>query len=266
MIKVKSNTKEIPVKFWTFPAGEVGVKVEDTTAVLVAKTLTITLIFDGSNDIITLLMLVDALRSTNTQAEIELFIPYFPYARQDRICAEGEAFSLRVFCDIIKSVGFKRIKTCDLHSSVTAGMFPAGMLTEISQKTMFISRFQLDKNMALVAPDNGSVKKTQELAKHYSLPVLEFTKVRDVETGNIIATKATEDINTFVYNHGITQFVVVDDICDGGRTFIEIAKVIKQEQPNIKLHLRVSHGIFSKGKEELLEYYDTVQSVYDLSN
>ena len=266
MLKLRSEVKEIPVKFWTFPAGEVGVRVEDTAAVLVAKTLTVTLIFDGSNDIITLLMLVDALRSTNTQAEIELFIPYFPYARQDRICAEGEAFSLRVFCDIIKSVGFKRIKTCDLHSSVTAGMFPAGILTEISQKTMFISRFYFSKGTALVAPDNGSVKKTQELAKHWGIPVLEFTKVRDVETGNIIATKAAEDINTFVYNHAVTQFVVVDDICDGGRTFIEIAKVILNEQPSIKLHLRVSHGIFSKGKKELLQYYDTVQSVHDLSN
>ena len=54
------------------------------------------------------------------------------------------------------------------------------------------------------------------------------------------------------------KFVIVDDICDGGRTFTEIAKAIRDQLPNAKIYLIVTHGIFSAGEEPLKEYFEHV--------
>ena len=48
--------------------------------------------------------------------------------------------------------------------------------------------------------------------------------------------------------------LIVDDICDGGRTFIELAKEIRK-QTNLPIYLIVTHGIFSAGFEQLNEYF-----------
>jgi ribose-phosphate pyrophosphokinase len=63
------------------------------------------------------------------------------------------------------------------------------------------------------------------------------------------------------------EIVIIDDICDGGRTFIEIAKILKEEKKDIKISLIVTHGIFSAGLKELYEYFDmivTTNSVIDV--
>ena len=56
--------------------------------------------------------------------------------------------------------------------------------------------------------------------------------------------------------------LIADDICDGGRTFIELAKVLK-ERGAAHIHLHVTHGIFSKGKAVFEGLIDTVTSTYD---
>jgi ribose-phosphate pyrophosphokinase len=52
--------------------------------------------------------------------------------------------------------------------------------------------------------------------------------------------------------------VIVDDICDGGRTFTEIAKAIRTQVPNARIYLVVTHGIFSAGFEELEKYFERI--------
>lgn len=63
--------------------------------------------------------------------------------------------------------------------------------------------------------------------------------------------------------------LICDDLCDGGKTFIEIAKFMKSNFPARKLFLYVIHGIFSKGFSELLEYYEyifTTNSYQDIDH
>ena len=50
---------------------------------------------------------------------------------------------------------------------------------------------------------------------------------------------------------------MVDDIFDGGRTFVELAKLILPMEPE-RLELYVTHGIFSKGYDEITQYYDRI--------
>lgn len=69
------------------------------------------------------------------------------------------------------------------------------------------------------------------------------------------------------YMTQIRIFFILDDICDGGRTFIEIAKAIKMKQSlssavhpenHGKIYLVVTHGIFSAGLKPLNEYFDGI--------
>jgi ribose-phosphate pyrophosphokinase len=65
--------------------------------------------------------------------------------------------------------------------------------------------------------------------------------------------------------------VIVDDICDGGRTFLEIAKTIRSERniSILKIYLVVTHGIFSAGFDELKKHFDGIyctNSVSDIDN
>ena len=54
--------------------------------------------------------------------------------------------------------------------------------------------------------------------------------------------------------------MIVDDTCDGGRTFIELAKVLRARNAG-KIELYVTHGIFSKGLKELSEHFDCIHSL-----
>ena len=100
------------------------------------------------------------------------------------------------------------------------------------------------KNAVLVAPDAGAIKKVLKVAQVTGLPMVRADKIRDVNTGAI-----TE---TVVYSDHIKDksFLIVDDICDGGRTFIELEKVLRP-LTDAYVYLYVTHGIFSKGLEPL---------------
>lgn len=61
-----------------------------------------------------------------------------------------------------------------------------------------------------------------------------------------------------IFNDPSSPIMIVDDLCDGGGTFIEIAKILKEEFPERELYLFVAHGIFSKGFIELFKYYKKI--------
>ena len=84
------------------------------------------------------------------------------------------------------------------------------------------------------------MKKIRKCVTTETIEVVECSKLRNINTGEIRGTKVH---STGFLNH---DCVIVDDICDGGRTFIEIAKVLKQKGAG-KIKLYVTHGIFSKG-------------------
>jgi ribose-phosphate pyrophosphokinase len=54
------------------------------------------------------------------------------------------------------------------------------------------------------------------------------------------------------------KYVIIDDICDGGRTFIELAKAIKEQREGVEIYLVVTHGIFSAGFTELTKYFNGI--------
>jgi ribose-phosphate pyrophosphokinase len=111
-----------------------------------------------------------------------------------------------------------------------------------------------EDQVVLVSPDAGAYKKIFDVAKEFNiLKIITATKVRDLKTGQILHTEVP-----VLDQHNDLKYIIVDDICDGGRTFIEIAKAIKVSCPTAKIYLVVTHGIFSAGFEELEKYFERI--------
>lgn len=248
----------IPISTWTFPGGERGVSIHDVLYNLYnPRPFIISAQFQGSDDILDILLLNDALRRRFPGTSVALNIPYFPYARQDRQTTGWDSHSLYVVATLLNTCHFSEIRVCDPHSDVLEGLFPPGVLKIKPQHELAYSKIKVSlpdmesANALLVAPDAGAVKKIHKLSTLLRIPVLECSKARDPATGEITGYRVpTFDIRK-------NPLIVVDDICDGGRTFVELAKEVRRVY-NGKLILYVTHGIFSKGFDELNQYYDQI--------
>jgi ribose-phosphate pyrophosphokinase len=184
----------------------------------------------------------------------EVTYPYLPYARQDRWMAENEPFSLKVFCQLLNSLKFNRVTIWDPHSDVAPALIDNCRVVpqwEIAKRVIPQEYFD-DPQVLFVSPDAGAYKKLSKLIGADSRIVI-GTKNRDVQ-GKITHTN--------VFYAGLNKLqgstcVIVDDICDGGRTFIELAKALRMHGV-FRVILYVTHGIFSNGFEELSKPIDQI--------
>lgn len=256
MIALFGGNRDITLQWWTFPGGERNVKIVDPGEIERFGAFTVRCVFRSSDDLIDMLLLVNAIRNVNRNTKLRLFIPYFPFARQDRVMTPGEPFALQVMVNIIKSCNFNEIEVWDPHSDVLSGMFDPGVLKIVPQEDLV--RIGPDIDACIVSPDAGALKKIYKVAKRVNLPVVEANKVRDVETGQIIKTKIDDDIKNY------TKAYIVDDICDGGKTFVELAKVMRDKNPSINIVLHVTHGIFSKGRDVILQQINKIICINEM--
>jgi ribose-phosphate pyrophosphokinase len=77
--------------------------------------------YSGDQSMIQLLLMTDALRRQGA-AEIDLYIPYFPGARQDRVCNQGEPLSAKVYADLINQQRYRKVFVFDPHSDVVVAL------------------------------------------------------------------------------------------------------------------------------------------------
>jgi ribose-phosphate pyrophosphokinase len=252
---VYSRSSVITPEIGKFPGGEIRVKINEP----VYEEARIEAMLLNSDDVMTLVMLTDALRELEVE-KIRLTMPYIPYARQDRVCNPGEALSIRAFADIINSLNFASVVVFDPHSEVSSALIKRSIVTPRSQLMRqheavynWICKGGWDTNpIYLVSPDAGSVKKSYEIAKVFPqfTGIIFAEKVRDVSSGNIVKTivhNVPADINK-------AKLLICDDICDGGRTFIELANWFSDNHYTPQeINLYVTHGIFSKGTDVLLK-------------
>ena len=263
MVKLFGGNKDIALLWWKFPAGERSVKIVDPLEIHRYKNFTIIVDFQSSDDLIDMMLLTNACRNVLGSVSLRLAIPYFPFARQDRVMSAGEALAVQIPATMIKSCNFNDIEIWDPHSSVVEALFEPGKLTVRSQAELLYPIIKVSliaEETALISPDAGASKKVYALAKLLNTPVIEASKSRDVSTGAI--SKTNIDLEAVsAYN----RLIVVDDICDGGKTFIELAKVLRTTFKG-QLDLVVTHGIFSKGLDELNKYYNYIYSANDMRN
>jgi ribose-phosphate pyrophosphokinase len=233
-------SKELQVKTFKFSGGELQVKILNENNEIPYRT-TITAHLHSSDDIMELLLVTNALRKLNSIMKIELICPYLPYARQDRVCSPGEAFSLEVMAQIINSQNYVSVIFCDVHSQTSLDLIHHSANEEFVVDYSLLYEMIGGQYRYIVAPDKGALERAKNFASYFDIvDILYAEKVRNPENGEILRT----EVPNIQKIDGV--FIMIDDICDGGRTFIELAKVLRPYTDE-KIILVVTHGIFSKG-------------------
>jgi ribose-phosphate pyrophosphokinase len=255
------NDSDVKFKISKFPDGQQTVDIESNPMYINGLAVNIVSRMNSFRDVELIIAANQALREM-VVGSVSLYVPYFLGARSDRKFQQGGTNYLKqVICPIINSQNFDTVIVLDPHSDVLEACLNnfekvnnysivKHALTNIDNKNDAHDR------ICLVSPDAGAYKKIFDVAKEFGIDnIVTATKVRDLRTGKILRTEVpTPDM------HNDIKYVIVDDICDGGRTFTEIAKAIKAVRPTAKIYLIVTHGIFSAGFEELNIQFEKIFS------
>jgi ribose-phosphate pyrophosphokinase len=269
---VNLENSDIKYKISKYPDGQQSITLDLPDTDFHEKiTVSITSRLNSFRDLEVIIAANQALREFSYVENVKLNVPYFLGARSDRKFESGTSNYLKtVICPIINSQNFSRVTVLDPHSDVLEACLNnyhkhnnhrlvKDALTKID------NRDGARERICLVSPDAGAYKKIFDVAKEFNIEnIITATKVRDIKTGKILRT----EIPT-LEQHADLKYVIIDDICDGGRTFIELSKAIKGSRPTAKVYLIVTHGIFSAGFAELNQYFEgiyTTNSYRDIAD
>ena len=224
-----------------YPAGEIGYRLpykEDITQIIVTPEIT-----GGKSSLLEDVMAAKML-SDHFPDSLVTFT-YLPCSREDRRVSPNASYGLKSIANMFAG---RKVLTIDQHSD--GGEFNNAMATKAIANAMY------DYDPTVLAfPDAGAKSRYLTLLNGIYHPeehkIVYGEKVRNTLTGEITEYNLVGDLP----ENDRSSVLVIDDICDGGRTFIELAKLLKAKNKDVELGLYVTHGIFSKGLEELRTYY-----------
>ncbi len=266
---VSLENSEIKYEVSKFPDGQQQVKVllynAENTIITIKSRL------NNFKDLELITCTVASLREAGVK-EIHLYVPYFLGSRSDRKFETGSNNYLKkVICPFINLLNFDSVTVLDPHSDVLESCitnfqkisnhaFVKQALVQINNK------HDAHEKTILLSPDAGALKKIYTVAEsvYFKGDIICCSKSRNTD-GQLTKTIVPLDYKP---SNLIKDIVVIDDICDGGRTFINIAKELKENHHLGKRYLVVTHGIFSNGFGELMQYFDaiyTTNSYLDLN-
>lgn len=260
IIFTDANNRKINYKDFTFSDDAQHIQIyEDLTKC----SFPLKIILNGNSSsfgIAKLFILKTAIDSIVSEVDINVYIPYLPYAREDRNCSKGQSFALSYFAKSFNLFFPKsHLFVLDVHNTGSLALFNSAssldMLSLLKNEDRLIKLMNVNLT-GLICPDKGAISRVEKIASYLNKDCGEYIvycdKKRDMNTGKILSFSASEIKRTF------SDLILFDDICDGGGTFIASAKEIKKQNPDIKLHLCVTHGIFSKGCTELKSVFDNI--------
>ncbi len=233
---------------FVFSGGEPHIKLksnlENVTEVTITTRVT------SFNDFGMLLCAIDAVKRCGVK-NVHVFLPYFPGARQDRVMVAGEPLTVKVYADVLNNQQLSSITVFDPHSEVTPALL--NNCKSIPNHTFIEKVLQkIGKEVLLISPDGGALKKIYKVSEYLGgIAVIECSKKRNVKNGKLEGFKVYEE------DLGGKDCLIVDDICDGGGTFMGLAGELKKKNAG-DLYLAVSHGIFNKGVAALNEHFKEI--------
>lgn len=173
---------------------------------------------------------------------------YLMSMRMDRVMDFNSPLSLKVVLSCLRDT--KALEVFYPHNSNAIAFYSQNL--GFPYEPWSISRWRREvestkDTMQIVVPDEGAVSRND--AKN----CIYCRKVRDIATGRITSIEIVnpEDITG-------NPLCIIDDLCDGGGTFVGIAKVIKEIKPDIELNIKVAHMVNPKGIENLSENFNHV--------
>jgi len=191
-----------------------------------------------------LLLLADAVKRGEPR-KITAVLPYYGYARQDRIHRHGECLSAQVVAKMIEVVGFDKLITVELHNEAILGFFKIPVI-HISGLSVFLEAVNDLKDVVVVTPDAGALKRAQNFSDDLNLPLALIEKKRDLDHPHKISSmKVVGDVA------GKTA-VIVDDVIVTGGTLVNAAFLLKQEGAKQVVAL-ATHADFVGGADKILK-------------
>lgn len=198
-----------------------------------------------SKTLLELLLMSNALKEKRIRKR-NLYIPYLMGARSDRVMKPGDSFDLRVIADMINYCDFELVHLWDPHSEMASILIN----NAIVHSNRFMVRSYTIPNSVLIIPDTGAAKKAPSYFEWDKNLVdsVQCVKNTDPHTGALSIRVLEADRCTD------KPCVIIDDICDGGGSFVAIANQIKPSH----LTLIVTHGIFSGGFGDLSKAFNEI--------
>lgn len=241
----------------SYPGGEFQVRLSEPSlrSVRESPEVVIHASITSAQAAVKLALLADAIHGAlGDTRSVHLRLPYLPYARGDRRFVEGDCHGLRAFGRILDSCGFSTVSVLDVHNEKAAKLAIAN-LSNVDPEGLIaraLEHFAVshgDATAALLFPDAGAELRYRELFAPLNRRVFTASKKRDAATGKLSGFEVP-DI------HPSTPLLIVDDLCDGGGTFIGIAEALRHHSSNTALY--ITHSIFSKGVEILAQRFGRI--------
>lgn len=204
------------------------------------------------NDLMQIKIADQILKNNGVQATF--VIPYMPFGRHDRKNDNFEEAPILFAMGLLADID---IVTIDPHSDVS-GIFPHFSQSEVVK---LFETADLFKGYPVIAiPDAGAAKKAYSWTA--GRDVVQCLKTRDTTTGKLSDFQVVNP--ELVKNRKV---VIVDDICDGGGTFLGLATKLIQAGA-YDLRLAVTHGLFTKGLGDLYSIFKAIYTldIYEDSN
>jgi ribose-phosphate pyrophosphokinase len=189
---------------------------------------------------------IDALK--RQEAEVDLFIPCLPYARQDRRNGRNVAITSQVMLRMLEQAGISKLFVVDLHSTQMEG-FAKFPIVNIDSEPILIDTIK-DKmrqfegeNFVVVSPDAGGVKRAKKYGDALGLPIAIVHKSRDPFTNESISHNVIGSVNG-------KHCIVVDDMVDSGGTLLDAERLLADNGART-ITFAIGHPVLSKPKQGL---------------
>lgn len=256
---IRVNNKELDTK--CFPDGTKLIKYLTDT-----EKVKITWLYDDDEECMRIYFFTKHLRAHGVKT-IELFMPYIPNARMDRVKNPDEVFTLKYFAEFINGLGFDSVEVLDPHSNVSAALIDNISIIEPTDIVLkLLETVNADGNTILFFPDEGAMKRYSHIASDSEVPYVFGMKKRDWHTGEILGLDVLGETDVVSGKN----ILIVDDICSRGGTFLHSAKALKaMGATDIDLyvsHLENSVWDGEMIKSGLVRNIYTTNSIYRLGN
>jgi len=212
-----------------FPDGELYIRIldniQDEDIVLIQNTY-------PDLNLIELLLMQDAIREAGANKIITI-IPYFGYARQDKIFQKGEVISAKSLAKLI-SINSNQVVTIDPHKEHILDFFsiPASSISAINDLSYYLKDKDLD---LILAPDKGAVDRVKNAAKIINCDFDYMEKTR-IDGYNIQVKPKNLDVKN-------KNIAIIDDIISTGGTMAVSINELKKQKAK-KIYVCYTHGLF----------------------
>ena len=216
----------------------------------------------SNDDIIALALVKDVIDNKYVNVKTILKIDYMMYQQDDRRFKTEESFGLKVISNFINTMKWDKIKIFHPHSDKVEFIDNCIITSNqsfVEDAILDVRSYTFNRFPYWVIPDSGAFKTQFKQIENIEYPnFITCMKSRNHETGGIETVVNVGDLS------GQACFIV-DDICLGGRTFIQIAQKLREKNCG-ELYLIISHGVFNQGIEHLLEHFDYIYTTDSICN